>query len=88
MPHLRDLRSDFSAIHGVRDIEELDGPEFTELAWRISTYGGVMKMRLDQQQNVTPPDVARPAVHRPAEVSSNAEVMANHADMFDRKMVS
>lgn len=41
--HLDDLASDFSAIHRVDDILALDGPALFRLAWRISSYQGVMR---------------------------------------------
>lgn len=49
LDHLADLESDFSAIHRVDDIYQLDGPRFFRLAWRISAYKGVIHMRLQEQ---------------------------------------
>lgn len=43
LDHLDDLASDFSAIHGIPDILDLDGPAFMRLAYRIGCYQGVMR---------------------------------------------
>jgi hypothetical protein len=45
---MADLRSDFSAIHRVRDVDkELSAEQFYEMAWRMSAYKGVMRMRIE-----------------------------------------
>lgn len=51
--HLPDLESDFSAVHGIRDMWTLPGPLWLRLAVRMVAYTGVMQARaqglIDQQ---------------------------------------
>ena len=54
--HLADLASDFSAIHGVRDMLALPGPVFFALAYRLSAYQGVMAARAAEQEDGDPPE--------------------------------
>lgn len=58
MDHLADLEADFLVFYRIEDIYQLDGPRFMRLAWRVSAYGGVMKLRLEAQ--APPPAEARP----------------------------
>lgn len=51
LDHLDDLESDFSAIHRISDIYALDGPRFFKLAYRMSAYQGVMRMRTEEQMS-------------------------------------
>lgn len=44
--YLEDLRSDFSAIHRVDEIERMAAPRFFALAYRIDAYPGVMQIRI------------------------------------------
>ena len=44
--HLADLASDFSAVHGIRDMLSLPGPVFFAFAYRLSAYQGVMAARV------------------------------------------
>lgn len=50
LDHLEDLESDFSAIHGIRDMYSLPGPQFFSLAMRMSAYRGVMAARVAEIQ--------------------------------------
>ena len=50
LDHLDDLASDFSAIHGIRDMLALPGPVFFSLAYRLSAYQGVMALRAAEQE--------------------------------------
>jgi hypothetical protein len=43
--HLDDLASDFSAIHGIRDMTVLDCRSFFALAHRLTAYRGVLRER-------------------------------------------
>ena len=54
--HLGDLASDFSAIHGIRDMLALPGPVFFSLAYRLSAYQGVMALRAAEQEQEDAPD--------------------------------
>jgi hypothetical protein len=69
--HLDDLESDFSAIHRVDDIYDLDGPQFFKKAWRMSAYQGVMRMRLEAEAEQNSPTRQPPsAAQAPAQVAS------------------
>jgi hypothetical protein len=50
-----------SAVHGVRDVTELDGRTFLSLAWRLPAYQGVMRARAIEaaETSDTPPAAAR-----------------------------
>jgi hypothetical protein len=50
LDHRADLASDFSAIHGIRDMLALPGPVFFALAYRMSAYQGVMAARAAEQE--------------------------------------
>lgn len=52
-------------FHRIEDIYQLDGPKFMRLAWRVSAYGGVMKLRLESQRDDDAPTYA-PSDSRPA----------------------
>ena len=54
LEHLDDLASDFSAIHGVRDVMLLSGPAFFRGATRLPAYRGVMRERLLAEQRDEP----------------------------------
>jgi hypothetical protein len=91
--HLADLESDFSHLHRVDDMQELDGPRFFRLAWRMSLYSGVMRARVASAQEyaaaVASPALAGPTGRRrESGEQSNAELMASNADLFDRREVS
>jgi hypothetical protein len=59
--HLADLASDFSAIHGIRDMLALPGPVFFALAYRMSAYQGVMAARsAEQEADESPTPQAQP----------------------------
>lgn len=48
LEYMDDLESDFSAIHGIRDMyTELDGPKFFKFATRIMAYDGVLASRAE-----------------------------------------
>ena len=64
--HLDDLEADFLRFYRVDDIYALDGARFMRLAWRVSVYGGVMHMRLQEQE-------------RPHEAASPAPVQQRHS---------
>lgn len=49
--HLDDLESDFSAIHHVPDMLALPGPKFFRLASRMVAYRGVMRARVQAEQD-------------------------------------
>lgn len=49
--HLDDLESDFSAIHHVPDMLALPGPKFFRMAHRMVAYRGVMRARVEAQQD-------------------------------------
>jgi hypothetical protein len=51
LEHLADLASDFSAIHGIRDMLSLPGPVFFALAYRLSAYQGVMAARAAERED-------------------------------------
>ena len=44
--HIEDLRSDFSAIHRIDEIERMPAPRAYSLAYRISAYETVTRARL------------------------------------------
>lgn len=51
-----DLESDFSAIHGIRDpYGELSGPQYFQMATRMVAYRGVIRMRVEAEQEKTRP---------------------------------
>jgi len=53
---LADLESDFSAIHGIRDpYEELTGPQYFQMAYRMSAYKGVIRALLEMEAEKTRP---------------------------------
>ena len=64
--HLADLASDFSAIHGIRDMLSLPGPVFFALAYRLSAYQGVMAARAAEQEAESPPGPQEPPPRRAA----------------------
>lgn len=55
--HLADIESDMSAVHGVRDIDELSAPKFFGFAWRLPHYRGVMRDRVIALQREQDEDV-------------------------------
>lgn len=59
--HEADLDADFLALYGI-DLEEQDlsGPRFFQLAFRITAYGGVMAHR-QQEANETGQPAASPS---------------------------
>jgi hypothetical protein len=65
--HLDDLASDFSVLHGVRDITTLSGRAFLRLSFRLTAYQGVMRERFTAmvQEQENGPSQA-PAVSYPA----------------------
>lgn len=74
------------------DIYQLDGPRFFRLAWRLSVYGGVIAMRLEEQmqqreQNAQPVSGRRQAAgHDPvAEFTAFAAV---NPGLFERHRVN
>lgn len=89
--YLDDLESDFSRFHRIDDIYELDGPRFMRLAWRISVYGGVMALRVQNQEPATETAAPTPAVAAPGTGHSNvvdlAAFTAMHTGLIDRKKV-
>lgn len=68
LEHLADLASDFSAIHGIRDMLSLPGPVFFSLAYRLSAYQGVMALRAAEQEPETAPGPQEPPPRRAAPV--------------------
>jgi hypothetical protein len=68
--YLDDIASDFSAIHGIRDITTLSGPAFFRLAFRLSAYQGVMAAR-----RATAMQAEQAAEPRPAMASAQASPM-------------
>jgi hypothetical protein len=50
LPRLDDIASDLSVFHRVDDLTALDGPTFFRLAWRLPAYQGVMRARLEAEQ--------------------------------------
>jgi len=50
LDYLDDLASDFRVFYRVDDFDELSGPQFLSLAFRVSAYQGVMNARLSNQQ--------------------------------------
>lgn len=69
MEHLDDLESDFSAIHGVRDMLALPAPQFFRMAERMPHYKGVMRNFVEQE------------AHRRREHIGTAEVIALTPEM-------
>lgn len=65
LDHLDDLESDFSAIHRIDRMWELDGPKFFRLAYRMSAYRGVMRMRAEAEEYAR--DGGQPSDHGAAE---------------------
>lgn len=66
--HLADLESDFSAVHGIRDMWALPGPKWLRLAVRLVAYTGVMQARaqgLLDQAAASPEPVAVQGVPGP-----------------------
>ena len=43
LDHLDDLESDFSAIHGIRDMWRMPSPQFFRMAERMPHYQGAMR---------------------------------------------
>ena len=80
--YLGDLASDFSAIHGVRDMLALPGPVFFALAGRLSAYQGVMAARAAEQEaetGPTPQGHAEPRAPAPADAPTPRAVLQNDA---------
>jgi hypothetical protein len=50
--HLEDLESDFRVYYRLtpEDILDLSGPQFLALARRVPAYGGVMAVRIEQEE--------------------------------------
>lgn len=54
-----DLESDFSAIHGIRNpYEELTGPQYFQMAYRMSAYKGVMQAHMATEAEKSRPKSA------------------------------
>ena len=66
LDHLRDLASDFSAVHGIRDMLALPGPVFFAFAYRMSAYQGVMAARAAEQEDDGPRAAQEPPPRRTA----------------------
>jgi hypothetical protein len=53
LAYWRDVASDFSVFHRLRNLErggEVDAPEFFALAHRLDLYGGAVALRVAQQR--------------------------------------
>ena len=99
LDHLADIESDLSRFHRIDDLHDLDGPKFFRLIWRLSAYGGVMAMRLQDQQFVAEPAPApapaptptpRPAIERrtPSRGTAAKSVpafMAQHPGLIEKR---
>jgi hypothetical protein len=55
--HLDDLEADFLAIYGIEDMYDLTGPKFLALAYRVSAYQGVMRLRAHEVHEEPEPDL-------------------------------
>jgi hypothetical protein len=49
LDHLDDLESDFSAIHGVRNMLALPAPQFFRMAERMPAYQGMMRSVVERE---------------------------------------
>lgn len=85
--YLDDLESDFSRFHRIDDMYALDGPRFMRLAWRISIYGGVMAVRVQNQEPATEPAAPTIAAGPHSNVVDLAAFTATHPGIVDRKKV-
>lgn len=47
--HLADVESDFSAIHRIDNIWDMDSARFFKLAERLAAYQGTIRMRAESQ---------------------------------------
>lgn len=56
-----------SVFHRVDDLTALDGPTFFRRAWRLPAYQGVMRARLQAEQENNPQP---PSIHHAAEPST------------------
>lgn len=77
LAHLPDLRADFLRFFpqfGPDPISQMDGPLFFELAERVSAYGGVMTVRVQQAQQEAEPAPVVP-VAGPAGRAADAKVV-------------
>lgn len=54
LDHLDDLESDFLVFYKIDNMYELQAEKFFRLAYRVSAYEGVMKMRVQQLANRAP----------------------------------
>lgn len=95
LDHLGDLESDLSRFHRIDDLEQLDGPKFFRLIWRVSTYGGVMGMRLEEERRSLGPVPTATAPASPVAASTGgsgpkplAAFMAENPDVFDKRRVA
>lgn len=62
LDYLDDIASDLSVFHRIDDPDELDGPRYFRLAWRLAAYEGVMRARaMEARQEQEAPQ------HRPFE---------------------
>lgn len=79
-----------SAVHGVRDIDELSAPMFFAWAWRLPHYRGVMRdrvLQLQREQEEAPASPA-PAAHapRPARAAAASRQPVTEAALSDPVM--
>ena len=49
LSHLDDLRSDFSVLHRVDEVEQMPGPRFFAYCYRLSAYQGVIAVEARRQ---------------------------------------
>lgn len=82
LDHLADLASDFSAVHGIRDMLALPGPTFFALAYRLSAYQGVMALRAAEQEAESAPsspEAPQPHPQAPEQVTPRAVLESDAA---------
>ena len=81
--YLDDLASDFSAIHGIRDIGSIPGRVFFRLAFRLTAYQGVMRERVtallrEQEDGAPQYGSQRPGV---TEIPATKAALSAHPEM-------
>jgi hypothetical protein len=50
LDYLEDLRSDFAVFYRIDELEAMPGPRMLAYAWRVSAYNGVMRARVEAEQ--------------------------------------
>jgi len=80
--YLDDLRSDFSVLHRVDEIEAMPGPRFFAYAYRLSAYQGLIAAAARREQGKQAQRVRQPPMSLGEWAKAHPEAMARAEERF------